>query len=153
MEDLKVNNYFRRKNSSMENLLGFGVPPTARFFGGGPSIQMPEPPDFGAQMAMMQSMMSEQRAASEAQWERRQEEVRQQEQQRLEMEQTERERQIRLAEEREDAVARAEEMAINEAEGIIVDDGEEEEDMVYGFYGLYDMDDEEEEYDPNQLPE
>ena len=67
------------------------------------------------------------------------------------MEADERTRLQRVEEERQAAVLASEQMAIDEAEGVVVEE-EEEDPMVYGFYGLYD-DLDEEEFDDNPVPE
>lgn len=151
MNDLRINDFFNRKTSSVETMLGYGDPITARYVGKSPSISMPKTPDISQQMALMQQMMADQRADAQAQWQMRQDEVREQEALRLEMEADERTRLQRVEEERQAAVLASEQMAIDEAEGVVVEE-EEEDPMVYGFYGLYD-DLDEEEFDDNPVPE
>ena len=98
----------------------------------GPKVQ-----SAAEQARVLANLMSEQRTAQEAMYQQRQDEVRTQEEERIKAEKLERTRIDKAESEREAAIAEAERQAQLEAEETVVEDGVDEEQLIYGFHGLY----------------
>jgi len=112
----------------------------------------PKLPSAAEQAKVLATLMGEQRSAQEAMYQQRQEEVRAQEEERIKNEKLERQRMSRFESEQEAAIAEAERQAQLAAEETVVEDEGDEEQMVYGFHGLYGDWEEDEEEDSGEEP-
>lgn len=116
---------------------------------------MPALPSAAEQARVLATLMGEQRVAQEAMYNQRQDEVRAQEEERLKSEKAERLRMTKLQSQQEATIAEAERQAQLAAADTVVEDATDEEQLIYGFHGLYgDWEDEDvDSTDEEVLPE
>ena len=124
------------RNNTWSGFFGFDPPVTARYLKM-KAPAMPTLPSASEQAQVLATLMAEQRSAQEAMYQQRQDEVREQEEERIRSEEENRQRMARVEEEREAAIAEAERLAQLEAEEVVVEDVPEEEQLIFGFHGLY----------------